>query len=126
MSLEILVPIQYGSQDRVIYDLKVGDILPNNFFLPKEKERLLSEKAIQETSKKPNISPKGEKLEELADLSGMKLVEAKEFLEDEYNIVKLEKYFDQESNQKSPRKKLLAWIEKKSNELTGFESARVK
>lgn len=126
MSLEILVPIQYGSQDRVIYDLKVGDILPNNFFLPKEKERLLSEKAIQETSKKPNISPKGEKLEELTDLSGMKLVEAKEFLEDEYNIVKLEKYFDQESNQKSPRKKLLAWIEKKSNELTGFEAARVK
>jgi len=118
----------YGSkEDLKSYDFSVGTILPDNFFPSELRESYLSKKLIRETDKKPNLSPEaGENIEQLADLSKMKLVEAKEFLEDEYDVARLEKYFDQENGQKSPRKKLLKWIEKQSNELTGFEGARVK
>ena len=130
MSLEILLPLHCGSatfaEDRIIYDLEIGRIISDDFLFPADKKRYLERKFIKESHETPNILPKGEELEPLPDLGKMKLIEAREFLEDEYDIVKLEKYFDQESSQRVPRKKLLEWIEKKSNELTGFESARVK
>lgn len=127
MPLEVLTRLLYGSEGLRRYDLSVGTVLPDKFFSPKERESYLKRKLIRETDKKPNLpSEAGEEIEQLADLSTLKLVEAKEFLEDEYDVAKLEKYFDQESSQKSPRKGLLKWINKKSDELTGFESARVR
>jgi len=130
MALEILLSLHCGSasfeQDHIIYDLEVGSIISGDFFSPTEKEKYLKKGLIKESSLPPSIFPKGEKIKPLPDLGKMKLVEAKEFLEDEYDVIKLEKYHDQESGRKSPRKKLLQWIERKANELQGFEQTRVK
>jgi len=130
MALEILMPLHCGSasfeKDRTIYDLEIGSIIPDDFFFPTDKENYLEREFIKESSLPPNTFPKGEKIKPLPDLGKMKLVRAKEFLEDEYDVAKLEKYHDQESGRKSPRKKLLQWIERKANELQGFEQTRVK
>ena len=126
MSLEVLIQISYGAPDRTTYKLKVGNIVPDDFFLPIEREKALERKMVKETPLPPNIHPEGEKKESLPDLSKLKVVEVKEFLEEEFNVANLLRYFDQESSRNTPRKKLLAWIEKKVNELTEFEPARVK
>ena len=126
MSLEVLCSLSYGSPDHVVYKLKNGNILPNDFFPSEERKEYLEKGFIKESDQPPNTFPKGEKIEQLPDLGGMKITEAREFLEDEYDVVKLEKYHDQESNRKNPRKKLLEWIERKTNELQGFEPTRVR
>ncbi len=126
MSLEVLTQISYGAPDRTTYKLKIGEIIPDDFFLPIERERALERKMVKETSLPSNIQPEGEKREPLADLSKLKVVEVKEFLEEEFKVANLLRYFDQENSRKAPRKKLLAWIEKKANDLTEFEPARVK
>lgn len=128
MSLEVLCSLTYGSPDLVIYKLKVGNILPNDFFTPEEREEYLApdKNFIKESKERPDTFPKGTKIEPLPDLGGMKITEAREFLEDEFDVVKLEKYHDQESGRAHPRKKLLQWIERKTNELQGFKPTTVK
>ena len=130
MALEILLSLRCGSasfeQDRIIYDLEVGSIVPGDFFSPTEKEKYLKKGLIKESSLPPSTFPKGEKIRPLPALGKMKLIEAKEFLEDEYDVTKLEKYYDQENDRKLPRKKLLEWIQKKVFDLQGFETARTK
>ena len=126
MSLEVLCSLSYGSPDHVVYKLKSGNILPNDFFPPEERKEYLEKGFIGESKEHPDTFPKGTKIEPLPDLGRMKITEAREFLEDEYDVVKLEKYHDQESGRKSPRKKLLEWIERKVNGLQGFEPTRTK
>ena len=126
MSLEVLCSLSYGSPDLIKYKFGTDNILPDDFFPPEEREEYLEKGFIKESDQPPNTFPKGEKIEQLPDLGKMKITVAREFLEDEYDVVKLEKYHDQESSRKAPRKKLLQWIERKTNELQGFEPTRTR
>jgi len=113
MSLEILCSMSYGSSDRVRYKLVAGNILPNDFFSSAEKDDYLKKEFIKESDQSPNTFPKGEKIKPLPDLGKMKISDAREFLEDEYDVAKLEKYHDQEIIRKNQERSSCSGLREK-------------
>lgn len=126
MSLEVLTPLTH-SRGGKRYHLKEGDILPDGFFEPRDREAFLERDPplIKKVNDSPATVPEGKKQPVLTDLSKMKIPAAKGLLETEYEVVNLEKYWDQENSNKR-RKSILNWIDLKIRDLTGFEPARVR
>ena len=123
-AFEILEPLTYG-QNHVIYDLKPEDVVPDRFFTPAEKRSLLKRGFIKPSKRKPT-ELRSKNTVQLADLSTMTDMEAKEVLSNEFEVTTLGRYIYQEQNQPSPREPIIKWIEGRINELTGFEPSRVR
>jgi len=123
-AFEILEPLTYG-QNHVIYDLKPEDVVPDRFFTPAEKRSFLKSGFIKPSKRKPT-ELRSKNTVQLADLSTMTDMEAKEVLSNEFEVTTLGRYIYQEQNQPSPREPIIKWIEGRINELTGFEPSRVR
>lgn len=117
MPLEVLTPIDYG-RDRKKFKLKVGQVVADDFFKLSEKQELLAANRLKKTSDKSR-DPGGVESKELVDLGPMSVVQIKEFLDEEPELVNLERYLDQESAREISRKSVTQFIERRIRELTG-------
>jgi len=117
MSLEAMVPIKY-QRDGEKFKIEEGTILPKTFFTTKERNALLDKGRIRRSKERPE-KLKGMEVPEFQDLGKMTVVEAKEFLDEEYEIVNLEKFIDQENHQKTPRSSIIKFIERRIRDLVG-------
>lgn len=120
MPYEILIPIKHGAEGK-IYELEVGDIVPNDFFSEEQIKSLFTHKAMRESLEKPGTPLPSGTVEELIDLSSMTVAVAKELLEAETDVTRLTKYLDQESHNPNGRRSMTEFIERKIKYLTGYE-----
>lgn len=121
MSYKIKAQIKHGKSGK-IYKFVGGEIVDDDFFTEKEKERLIPDyiEKIPENVSVKKSSLKTEKIKQLKDLSEMTVWQCKELLENEYDITTLLKYLDQE-RARGPEERitLTRYIDGKVHELTG-------
>jgi len=124
MPYKVLIEIKYGKEGQS-FTLKPGDIIGDRFMLKRDRKQMLEINAIEKTREDPTIDPEGVPIETLADLQEMNVAEVRAFLENEYDVAKLEKYVDQENRAKERRRKtVIIFLQKKISELTGYEYPR--
>jgi len=120
MPYKVLSPINYG-KDGLVFKLKIDDIVPDRFFLKRDRIQMLEAENIVKTREEPTIDPEGVPINKLADLQDMNVAQVREFLENEFDVTTLEKYIDQENRAKDRRRKtVIIFIQKKITDLTGY------
>jgi len=117
MGYEILQQIRYGRAGSK-YLLKVGKVVPADFFLKSELPSLIDRELIKPTNTKAQ-KPVGEKTFPLKDLESHTIIQCKEILERELDAVRLERYLDQARGEELPRSSLITFIETKIRNLAG-------
>ena len=115
MGYEILSQIGYGRAGNK-YLLKVGEIVPTDFFLKSELPSLIKRRLLKPVNSKSQ-KPVGKEASSLENLESYTIVQCKEILEKELDAVRLERYLDQVRGEKLPRSSLLTFVETKIRNL---------
>jgi len=124
MPYKVKMEIKYGKEGQ-IFVLKPRDIVGDRFFLSRDRKQMLEINAIEKTREDPTINPEGTQIESLADLQEMNVAQVREFLENEHDVTKLEKYIDQENRAKDRRRKsVIIFLQRKISDLTEYEYPR--
>lgn len=125
--VRILTNIDHGRGFET-FKLKPDQCIPANFFTPDQLKHLVKSEAIELIKSAPTVEEMVEpvseepRVQQLKDLSEMSVATTIEFLDSVVDVVLLEKYLDQEENQKSrARKRILKYIENRIKDLQGTE-----
>lgn len=124
MPYKVLSPIKHGKGAEVFF-LEFGQIVDDNFFTESQVNSLVSVGSLEKVREKELekeetvVVPESIEVPILSDIKKVTVVEAKEILEKEGDLVNLYKYLDAEKGQKYPRKTVVDYIDIRIKDLTG-------